>query len=509
MPSLPSAGEVDIRDFISLLKHSRGDFAGMPFVLSPWQDEYLDRLFNTKRPDGKRQYRTSLLALPRKNGKTQLAAAVGLYMLFCDEPAGAECIIAAGDRQQAALLHDAAKQLVESCPTLMRKAKIYRNSIVVPETNSVMKTISAEAATKHGYNPSFIAVDEYHVQTNRELVDVLETAVGARSQPLTLFITTAGSDRLGPCFKDWERAVRIRDGALVDDTFLPCIFAAEPEADPFLEETWRIANPNFGVTIKPEYFHQMAARAKDSPSDEVVFRTLHLNQWVSSSSKWLRHGAWESCNAPLRPANGRPCYCGLDLASTYDTTAFVAIWPDQDGTFDIHAMFWIPEENADKRAKDDRVPYGEWAKDGFVKLTEGDLTDFDAVRDYILDFCGKNWVKGIAVDRWNAVHLMTQLTAEGQTVHPFGQGYGPMNSPTRMLENLVLSGRIRHAGNPVLSWQASNVQIKTNDEGLIKPVKKSSHDVGRIDGIVAAIMALSISSGEVVGQSAEPDILVI
>lgn len=501
---------VDIRDFISCLRHSRGEHAGKPFELFPWQADYLDRLFNTRRPDGLRQYRTSLLAIPRKNGKTQLCAAIGLYMLFCDD-IGAEVIVAAGDRQQAALLHDAAKQMVESNPTLLSRCKLYRNSIAVPGTNAVMKTISSEAATKHGYNPSCILVDEYHVQKDRELVEVLETATGARQQPLTIFLTTAGYDRTSPCFKTWERAEKIRDGVLRDDTFLPCIYAAPSEADVdiFSPDTWRLANPNYGITIKEDYFVQMAAKARESTADEMTFRRLHLNQWTSSEEKFFRIGAWEACSAPLRSTAGRPCYCGLDLASTYDTTAFVAVWPDEDGSYDIQAMFWIPEENADKREKADRVPYAQWARDGFVRLTEGDICDYDEIRDYILGFCDKNWVKGINVDRWNAVHLMTQLSAEGQVVHPFGQGYGPMNAPTRMLENLVISGRLRHAGNPVLGWQASNVQIKTNDEGLIKPVKKSSHDVGRIDGIIAAVMAFSLASGEIHGPQAEPEILVL
>lgn len=499
---------VDIRDFIACLRHSRGEFAGKPFELFPWQAEYLDALFNTKRPDGLRQYRTSLLAIPRKNGKTQLCAAIGLFMLFCDE-VGAEVIVAAGDRQQAALLHDAAKQMVESNPTLSGRCKLYRNSIMVPDTNSTMKTISSEAATKHGYNPSCILLDEYHVQKDRELVDVLETATGARRQPLTIYLTTAGFDRQSPCYKTWERAEKIRDGVIHDPTFLPCIYAADKDADPFVEATWRAANPNYDVTIKPDYFHKMAAQAKESAADEMTFRRLHLNQWTSSEEKFFRHGAWDACSKPLRDMSGRPVYCGLDLASTFDTTAFVAVCPDTDGSFDVQAMFWIPEENADKREKQDRVPYSQWVKDGFVRLTEGDVTDYDAIRDYILGFCDKNWVKGISVDRWNAVHLMTQLSAEGQTVHPFGQGYGPLNAPTRLLENLVISGRLRHAGNPVLAWQASNVQVKTNDEGLIKPVKKSSHDIGRIDGIVACIMALALASGETHGEPTEPEILVL
>lgn len=498
---------VDIRDFIACLKHTRGEHAGKPFVLFPWQSEYLDRLFNTKRADGLRQYRTSLLAIPRKNGKTQLCAAVGLFMTFCDD-VGAEVIVAAGDRQQAALLHDAAKQMVEGSPHLMSKCKVYRNSIAVPGTNSVMKTISSEAATKHGYNPSCILVDEYHVQRDRELVDVLETATGARRQPLTIFLTTAGYDRTSPCYQTWDRALKIRDGVLSDPTFLPCIFAADPEADPFVEATWRAANPNYGVTIKEDYFEKMATEARESASSELTFRRLHLNQWTNSETRWLKHGAWDVGSKPLRPRGERPCYCGIDLASTFDTTAFVAVWPDADGTYDVEAMFFIPEANAHERIKRDRVPYDAWAKDGFVRMTDGDITDYDAVRDYVLSFCERNAVRSIAIDRWNAVHLTTQLVAESVNVMPFGQGYASMSAPSKLLETLVLSGKVRHGGNPVLAWQASNVQIKTDDAGNIKPTKANSHAIGRIDGIVALIMALGISSGETFGQP-DMDILVL
>ncbi len=321
---LCSQNVVDIREFIGLLQHSRGDFAGKPFVLEPWQDEYLDKLFNTKKPDGLRKYRTSLLALPRKNGKSAMAAAVGLFMLCCDD-IGAEVIVAAGDRSQAALLHTAAKQFVESCPSLSKLCRVYRNSIVLPERNATMICISSEAGTKHGYNPSCVLVDEYHVFPNRELVDVLETGTGSRSQPLTLYITTAGTDMMGPCYKDWQRAEKIRDGVLVDESFLPCIYAAAPDDDPFIEETWKKANPNYGITLKPEYFQQFSQKAKDSPADEIVFRTLHLNTWQKSETKWIRHGAWDANNAPLRETAGRPCWCGVDLASTFDTTAFVAV----------------------------------------------------------------------------------------------------------------------------------------------------------------------------------------
>ena len=507
MHSLPNDA-VDIRDFIGLLKHSRGDFAGQPFVLEEWQDSYFDRLLNTKKADGLRRFRTSLLALPRKNGKTQMAAALGLYMLFCDD-VGAEVICAAGDRSQASLLHTAAKQLLESCPSLARRAKIYRNSIVVPERNSSMFCISSEAGTKHGYNPSCCLIDEYHVFPDRELVDVLETGMGARSQPLTVYITTAGTDKLGPCYKDWQRAEKIRDGVLTDDTFLPCIYAAPPEADPFDEATWAAANPNYGKVLKPDYFRAFAERAKASPSDEVVFRTLHMNQWLGSTTLWLRSGVWEANGGALRPTEGRKCWCGIDLASNFDTTAFVAVWPDTDGTYDIHCMLFIPEENAAKREREDRVPYQQWAKDGFVRMTEGDVCDYDVVRDYILSFCEKNAVEGIAIDRYNATHLTTQLTNEGVTVKPYGQGFISMSPASKQLEVLAISNQLRHAGNPALAWQISNVQIKMDDAGNIKPTKKHSHDTGRIDGAVALIMALGIASTVSHGEENPYEIMVI
>jgi phage terminase large subunit-like protein len=262
------------------------------------------------------------------------------------------------------------------------------------------------------------------------------------------------------------------------------------------------------VTLKPDYFHQMSLRAKQSPSEEVVFRTLHLNQWLRSESKWLRHGAWEANNAPLRPTAGRVAYCGLDLSSTSDTTAFVAVWPDDDGTFDIHCQVFIPGDNAEKASKTDRVPYRQWAKEGFVTLTEGDITDYDVVRDYVLSFCEKNAVRAVAIDRWNATHLTTQLASEGIDVKPFGQGFASMSSPTKFLNTLILGQKLRHAANPCLAWQMSNVQVKIDDAGNLKPTKQHSSSTYRIDAAVALIMALGLASGELHGPETDPELVV-
>jgi phage terminase large subunit-like protein len=501
---------VDIREFARLLKHTEAPFAGQPFIPEPWQDEYLDRLFNTKRPDGKRQYQRSLLALARKQGKTALSAVIGAYEAFFGADGG-QILIAAGDRKQASLLFTACSRYIESCPGLHRRCKIYKQSIVMPHNKSTIQFLSSEHKGKHGFNPSVVIVDEFHVQKNRDLIDVLESGMGARDEPLVIYITTAGMDRVGPCYDEWQRALKVRDGLINDPTFLPCIYAADDDADPFSEETWRAAQPNYGITVRKEFMEREAALARESVAQEMKFRTLYLNQWVSNgANRFFRTGLWEACGEPLRPAETRPCYCGLDLSSTSDTTAFAAVWPGldeygvHDGTFDAFAHIFVPEEGADR----DEAPYRQWAKDGFCTITEGSVTDYDVVRDYVLSFCEKNAVRGVAIDRWNAVHITTQLVAEGVDVKPYGQGYASMSAPTKALEALTLSRKIRHGMNPSLALHVSNMQVKMDDAGNIKPTKAHSKATARIDAAVALIMALGLAAGEARGPEEEPELMV-
>ena len=510
MHCLATQRPVDIREFARLLRHTEAPFAGKPFIPEPWQDEYLDKLFNTKRPGGLRQYQRSLLALPRKSGKTAMCAAIGAYEGFFGAEGG-QILIAAGDRKQASLLYTACSRYIESCPGLLKRAKIYKNSIVIPHKKATIQFLSSEHKGKHGFNPSVVIVDEFHVQPNRDLVDVLESGMGAREEPLVIYVTTAGMDRVGPCYEEWQRALKVQDGLLDDPTFLPCIFAAPDDADPFDEATWKIASPNYGITIRKEFMEREAALARESVSQEIKFRTLYLNQWVSNgANRFFRTGQWEKNDAPLRPADNRPCYCGVDLSSTQDTTAFAAVWPGldedgiPDGTYDIFAHLFIPEASASK----DEAPYRQWAKDGFCTINEGDVTDYDVVRDYILSFCEKNAVRAVAIDRWNATHLTTQLVAEGIDVKPYGQGYASMSAPTKMLQALTIGGKIRHGGNPALAFQMSNLQVRTDDAGNLKPTKSNSKSTARIDAPVAAIMALGLCSGEKRGPDEEPELLV-
>jgi phage terminase large subunit-like protein len=254
-----------------------------------------------------------------------------------------------------------------------------------------------------------------------------------------------------------------------------------------------------------------AMLARESVSEEIKFRTLYLNQWVSNgANRFFRLGQFEKCDEPLRDTSNLPCYCGLDLSSTQDTTAFVAVWPgmdadgNHDGTFDVFCHLFLPEENADR----DEAPYRQWARDGFVTLTEGNIVDYDIVRDYVLSFCEKNVVKAVAIDRWNATHITTQLTAEGVAVKPYGQGYASMSSPTALLKTLVLGRKLRHGGNPPLVRQMSHLQVKIDDAGNQKPTKANSHSAARIDGPVACIMALGVASGEVLSVEDDPNLMV-
>jgi phage terminase large subunit-like protein len=483
------AAEIAVRFFEENLTHAKGELGGKAFLLEPWQKDYVGRLFGTMKGEV-RQYRTSLLAIPRKNGKSTLCAGIALKLMFDGEP-GAEIYSCAADRDQARLVFEMAKVCVENSPKLRSRLRVFRNSIVREDTHSTYKALSAEAFTKHGLNAHGIIFDELHAQPDRELWDVMTTSTGARRQPLCVAITTAGFDRKSICWEIWRYALAVRDGAIKDETFLPAIYAADPEDDWTKEETWRKANPNLGVSVKLDDLRVRCKRAQDMPSEENTFRRLHLNQWTEQDTRWLRMEHWAQGNKPCPVMlDGRECFAGLDLASTFDTTCFCLLFQLDDGTFWVEPHFWIPEENMRERVKRDRVPYDQWAKEGKLHLTHGNVTDFDQVRADIMALTKKYNIRQVAIDRWNATQLATQLQGDGVNVLGFGQGYGSMSSAAKALEAACVAGRLHHGGHPVLAWQASNVAIQQDHAGNIKPSKAKSNE--RIDGIVALTMALGI-----------------
>lgn len=481
------------------LTHVKGELGGKPFLLEPWEKAIIGNLFGWKRLDGTRRYREALVYVPRKNGKSALCAAIILLILFIDKEPGAELYSAAADREQAALVYDQAKGMVLQEPELESRCQIYatNKSIVRPDVASSYKAISADANTKHGYNTHAAIIDELHAQPNRDLVDVLMTSTGARRQPLIIHITTSDFDRESICNEKHLYASKVRDGIIVDQAFLPVIYEASNEDDWTDPKVWAKANPNLGISKSLEYMQRECKRAQDEPSYENTFKRLDLNIKTTSNVVWLPMAAWDG-GVKYGPfistdfEGGRhECFVGLDLATTTDVAAAAFLFPPTSThPWRVLMRFWIPGDNARKRERRDRVPYETWAKQGLITMTEGNVIDYDVIRRDLNEL-GKTYrIKKLAIDRWNASQITTQLMGDGFDVVEFGQGYASMNAPAKELEKLVLGQQLAHGSNPVLRWMASNCMVETDAAGNIKPSKAKSTE--KIDGIVALIMALGV-----------------
>lgn len=481
--------------FINCLKHTKGRWIGQPFELLPWQDRIIRDVFGTVKENGYRQYNTAYVEIPKKNGKSELAAGVALYMTCGDGEWGAEVYGCASDRQQASIVFDVAVDMVDQCPALKKRIKPVMSvkRLVYQPTNSFYQVLSAEAYTKHGLNVHAVIFDELHSQPNRELFDVMTKGSGdARTQPLFFLITTAGTDRHSVCFEQHQKAEDILLGRKIDPTFYPVIYGVPDDADWSLEEVWHQANPSLGYTIDIEKVRNAYLSAKDNPAEENIFRQLRLNQWVKQSTRWMQMEKWDACAFPVDELEllGRECYGGLDLSSSIDITAFVLVFPPRDDLekYVILPYFWIPEENMVQRVRRDHVPYDVWEKQGMLMTTEGNVIHYGFIESYI-DSLGKKFhIKEIAFDRWGAVQMVQNLEELGFTVVPFGQGFKDMSPPSKELMKLTLEQKLAHGGHPVLRWMMDNIFVRTDPAGNIKPDKEKSTE--KIDGAVAAVMAL-------------------
>ncbi len=480
--------------FEKILRHSKGQNAGKPFTLLPWQHHVLRELFGRLNPDGTRQHRVGYIELPKKQGKSTTLAGIALYMTAFDSEPGAEVYGAACDREQAGIIYREAASMVRASPALSRHLEVIdsRKTIVHKKSNSFYRVLSADAFRAEGLNIHALLFDELHAQRDRRLWDALRYGGAARRQPLLLSITTAGYDRKSICWEQHAYAERcIADPTGVDPAFFGCIYAASPEDDWKAEATWHKANPSLGQTITLDSFAADAREADQSPSKLNAFLRYRLNVWTTQDVRWLSPDNWAKCGGPLRDElEKREWYAGLDLASTFDLSAFVMVSQADDGTFDVLPYFWVPQANAAERTLRDKVDYIGWIRDGFIRATDGNVTDYDVIRRDIVELSQKFNIRQVGIDRWNATQLATQLQGDGVDVTGFGQGYGSMSSPSRALENYVLSERIRHAGHPVLAWMAANVAVQSDHQGNIKPSKAKSTE--RIDGIVSLVMALGL-----------------
>ncbi|HEO4069027.1 TPA: terminase large subunit [Streptococcus agalactiae] len=481
--------------FINNLAHTKGKWAGKKFDLLPWQEQIVRDLFGIVKEDGNRQFLTAYIEIPKKNGKSELAAAIALYLLYADNEASAEVYGAACDRNQASIVFDVAKQMVLMSRPLEKRSKIMgaTKRIVNYSNAGFYQVLSAETGTKHGLNVSGLVFDEIHAQPNRHLYDVLTKGSGdAREQPLFFIITTAGTDKNSICYELHTKALDILKGRKQDTSFYPVVYGLSDEDDWNDEANWLKANPSLGHTIGIDRVREAYQQALENPAEENVFKQLRLNMWTSSSVAWIPEHVYAKGNAPIdyEALKGRDCYAGLDLSSTSDITAFVLVFPPRysEENYIILPFFWLPEDTLELRCRRDHVLYDVWERQGYIKTTEGNVVHYSFIEKFIEDLSEIYHIKEIAYDRWNATQMVQNLEGMGLTMVPFGQGYKDMSPPSKELYKLMMEGKIQHGGHPVLKWMGQNVVMRQDPAGNIKPDKEKS--VEKIDGIVSLIMGL-------------------
>ena len=430
-----------------------------------------------------------------KTHNSELAAAIALYLLYADNEPSAEVYGAACDRNQASIVFDVARQMVEMSPALLRRSKIRSagKRIINYRNAGFYQVLSAETGTKHGLNVSGLVFDEIHAQPNRKLYDVLTKGSGdAREQPLFFIITTAGNDKNSICYELHAKALDLMQGRKKDSTFYPVVYGLEHEEDWTDEANWYKANPSLGHTIQIDRVREAYRNAVENPAEENVFKQLRLNIWTSASIRWIPEQVYDKGSLPidLDSLRGRMCYGGLDLSSTSDITALVLAFPPRsdDEKYTLLPFFWLPEDTLELRCRRDHVLYDVWQKQGFIQTTEGNVIHYGFIEKFI-EHLGETYnIREIAYDRWNATQMVQNLEDMGVTMVPFGQGFKDMSPPSKELFKLLMEGNIIHGGNPVLKWMAGNVVMRQDPAGNIKPDKEKS--VEKIDGIVASIMAL-------------------
>lgn len=474
-------------------RHGKGEFAGKPFILERWQKQIIGHLFGWKRKDGTRRYRKMFLYVPKKNGKTQLAAGIALIMLVADSEPGAEVYAASGDTDQAALIFEAGSYMVENDKMLDDNIEIRKGYRLMrfTATQSYWKVLSSEAKTKHGPNVHCLIFDELHVFTNDELIDTLQRGTINRRQPLTCYLTTADYAKPSPCNRLLSYAKKVRDGLIDDKHFMPVIYETDIDADWTKEETWKAANPNYGITVKRDYFAEAVKEAQEEPSKENSFKRLHLNIQTKQEKKWMQMQEWDASGQAINKEIlfGKKCFASLDLSSVSDIVAACLYFPEY---FAALLMFWVPEKTAKKK-----LEYEIWHKDGYIEIAKGQVIDYELVRAWLLEQRKTYNIQSVAYDPWNASQLALKLGDEdGFNMVEFRQGYKSMNEPTKELEKLVLQHKIVHFGNPVLRWMVANAQTSEDPAGNVKLVKPNKDSPEKIDGAVALVMGVGLSIAE-------------
>lgn len=484
----------------SLVKHWKGDRGGTAFKPEPWQEHLIFApLYGwfTER-DGvlRRRFTSGYCEVPRKNGKTFQTSVMGIRGLAGDSEHGPEIYSAAAGREQAGRLFDDMRQAVISSRTLSNRIEVRAHSLLGKHNNGVARAVSAEAKTLHGLNPSVALLDELHAHPNASVFEAMRTGQGARLNPLLFMITTAGSGRTSVCWEQREISRNILERHAEVDSHFAYIATADIKDDITNPRTWWKANPNLGVSVNEEFLRNEAAMAAKMPAQENSFRRLHLNQWVEQETRWIPMTAWDDCDStvPDEELIGRRCYAGLDLANTRDINALVLLFPFDDGRYVLKPFFWAPKEAMNDRAERDRKDVCYWIERGEIEGTQGNTADVDGrLPRAIIEALEPYRVMKLVYDPWGPAEAVRQkMVALGFPEHlieSLRQSTQNLAGPTKEFERLVFDRKIVHNGNPVLRWMMSNVAVREDAGGNIRPDKGKCAD--KIDGIMAAIMALT------------------
>lgn len=495
--------------FAQQLRHYKGEWAGKTITLQPHQQFRLGSLFAwLHRGTGLRRFRACYFEIPRKNGKSLEAALVGLYATFFDHEPGAEGYMIATKRDQARIVFNDCKRLVQSS-NLKHRIRVLQANLSRDENASKMEPLGADKDSTDGLNPQLVIIDEAHAMKNRGMIDVMETAVGARRQPITFWITTAGNDPVSACGDQHHYACQVLEGVLRDETLLAFIAHADEKDDPFAESTWRKANPNYGVSVKPDDLEGLARKARAMTAAEAAFKQKRLNIWVNMDSPWLSLEGWRKGQSSWNEDEllGEPCWLGIDLSSKIDLTAIAALFPPTATRrqWRLIVRCLSPADTLDERSHRDRVPYQVWVQRGWLETNSGNQIDQDVVRDMVVEFSRKYQVQQIAIDPWNAGNLRKHLEDEGLRVLEVPQNLPQMASTCKDFEADVVDGKVDANRNELVQWAIRNAVPAWDNKGNFYPSKKRSR--GRIDPLIATVLARKAFNVETGMPADDPDLV--
>ena len=479
--------------FIERLPHVKGPLAGESIRLEPWQVFILTTVFGWVSPDGRRRFRRSYIEVPRGNAKSTLSSALALYMLAADGEGGSEVYSLATTRDQARIVFGDAQTMARKSAGFRSRfgVEVGAHNMNVMKTGSKFEALSAEGSTLDGLNIHFGCIDELHAHKTRTVYDVVETGTGKRDNSLLWVITTAGSNRSGICYEVRTFVTRLLDGVFEDDSQFGIIYGLDEGDDWVTEASLIKANPNWGVSVRPEVLLPLQAKAMQLPSAVNNFKTKHLNEWVNADSSWMDMRAWDRCANPsltLAAYAGQPCWIGLDLASKVDIAALVLVFAhlEIDGAYAVFGRYYLPEDTVHANGNSQ---YQGWMSAGRVTVTPGNVIDFGWIEADLIDFVSRHSVQAVAFDPFQATQLSTRMLSEGMPMIEVRPTVLNFSEPMKTLEALVLQGKLIHDGDPVLGWMASNVVAHLDAKDNIYPRKERPEN--KIDGIVALIMAIS------------------